>query len=74
MVIKAKIIIKDIRGGENRAHHLVSNSCCVTFEFENQNSVTLTIPKKIYDKMSIGSTGELEYIGKNFKKFTVNNA
>jgi len=46
----------------------------VTFELENKKSVTLIIPGRTYNSISIGSTGILEYVigSKRFKRFTLN--
>jgi hypothetical protein len=43
----------------------------VTFEFENRQSVTLTVPRKVYKALNIGSIGILHYRKKDFIKFDV---
>ena len=77
---KAKVLVKDVWGGENRGAFAgnrfyipVAPTCRVTFELENRESITLIVPNKIYNRLNAGSTGTLKYIAGNerFKKFTV---
>jgi hypothetical protein len=79
MIVNAKVILKDYVGGGETTGIFGRGSfsvpigprCRVTFELENYKNVTLIVPDKIYNGLSVGSTGALEYRRKNFKSFTV---
>ena len=46
----------------------------VIFEIENHKEVTLKVPKRTYNSLSIGSTGVLAYRDRRFRKFHVNKS
>ena len=77
VIINATVIFKEIWGGGGGAFvgetlfTPVAPKHSVTFELENRKSITLKVPVKVYDNVSINSTGLLEYTGKNFENFTV---
>ena len=77
VIINAKVIFKETWGGGggafvgNTLFTPIAPSHSVTFELANRKSVTLKVPVKVYDSVSINSTGLLEYTGKKFENFTI---
>jgi hypothetical protein len=78
MTVNAKVILKDyVGGGETTGVWVrgfkvpIGSRCRVTFELEDYKNVTLIVPAKVYDEISVGSAGALEYNRKSFKNFTV---
>ena len=77
VIINATVIFKETWGGGGGAFvgetlfTPIAPSHSVTFELENRKSITLKVSAKIYDSVSINSTGLLEYSGKKFENFTV---
>ena len=75
----ARVIYKEYWGGGKykgafRGYYFMPKliaGCRVTFELENNKTVTLFVSEKFYDSVSIGSTGTLEYTGKDFEAFTL---
>lgn len=75
----ATVILKDIWGGGEHKGAFIGKKFYpklvpgyrLTFESSNLNTVSLIVPKKIYDSVSVGSVGFLECTGKNFAKFTL---
>ncbi|MCL2518199.1 MAG: DUF2500 domain-containing protein [Oscillospiraceae bacterium] len=49
----------------------VSNGYRITFELDDYKNLTLIVPKKIYDGLSVDSTGVLDYNGNEFVNFSV---
>ena len=78
----ARVIYKEyLGGGKYRGAFVRGNfmpkliaGCRVTFELANNKTVMLFVSEKFYDSVSIGSTGTLEYTGKDFEAFTLSEA
>ena len=73
----AKVISKEHNMG--RGHRGVSNLSTsliqvyqMDFEFEDRKAVTLAVSAKMYNSLSFGSKGVLEYINGRCRKFHVN--
>ena len=77
MRVNAKVILKENwETGEGRGifigRTLVHREHpLITFEMENRRTVSLIVPNKIFNSVSIGSKGVLEYSGKKFYNFIV---
>ena len=79
MIVNAKVVFKDYLGGGEttgvwvRGFRVpIGNRCRVTFELEeNHKNIILIVPEKVYSAISVGSTGALEFHGKNFGSFEV---
>jgi len=72
----AKVVFKDIWGGGKHKmaggrYITVSNGYRITFELDDYKNLTLIVPKKIYDGLSVDSTGVLDYNGNEFVNFSV---
>ena len=75
----ASVILKDIWGGGEHKGAFVGKKFYppifigyrLTFELADRKSISLIVPKKIYDGVSVGSIGFLEATGKHFENFTV---
>ena len=72
--VNAKVVHKGFlknEGGARWFTGLMVLDTLVTFEFEDCRNVTLYVPQKKYDALSVGSTGKLAYYGNKFERFVV---
>ena len=76
----ATVLVKDyFAGGQTKGVFVrgagfvvpVADGYRITFELENHKNATFIVPEKLYNSVSVGSTGVLEADGKNFVKFTL---
>ena len=75
--VNAEVVAKDLlknQGGAKAYVGMMILDTLVTFEFENRKNVTLYVPQKIYDSLSIGSKGKLAYAGSKFECFIIDEA
>ena len=71
--VPAKVIVLNNPGGRG-IQRQTWRYFQLTFEFPNQETVTFLVNRRIYDSLSTGSTGVLEYVPsmEHLRKFHVN--
>lgn len=62
-------------GGQsgNRRYGSLLDVCHITFEFADRTSTQLVVPRRVYESLTVGSSGVLFYTLDSFREFRVEN-